>query len=372
MSSGSNDNGKSGVGEGVIQHKCPGCGAPLKYSPNAGTVICEYCGTKFEVSQLKTGDESKINFEWSRYKKSLSGEELEGTLTYECKQCGAVMEAPKNTIATFCPYCANNIVLKETSTGGLKPNLVIPFKFPKDKVHSYFKSFTRGKKLLPVNYFKGCMIGEVQGVYLPFWLFTTKVGGKYTFTSSSVEKSWSDSSYHYTKYIVYSHVREGTLDFAKVPMDASKKMKDELMDSIEPYDYSELVEFNNLYLDGFLAERFDSPPDSELYRAEYRISQSTEELFTGSATERKYDKVNAKSKNISFIDPKMEYALLPVYLFTCRYNDVDYHYAINGQTGKVAGVLPKSKRRGLLRCLVAFIIAFCLSAGSCVLPQLFW
>lgn len=225
MSSGNNEKSKSGVGEGVIQHKCPGCGAPLKYSPNAGSVICEYCGTKFEVSQLKTGDESKINFDWSRYKKSLSGEELEGTLTYECKQCGAVMEAPKNTIATFCPYCANNIVLKETSTGGLKPNLVIPFKFPKDKVHSYFKSFTRGKKLLPLNYFKSCMIGEVQGVYLPFWLFTTKVGGRYTFTSSSVEKSWSDSSYHYTKYIVYSHVREGTLDFAKARWMQAKRWK---------------------------------------------------------------------------------------------------------------------------------------------------
>lgn len=47
--------------------------------------------------------------------------------------------------------------------------------------------------------------------------------------------------------------RAGTVKFEKIPVDASSKMPDENMDSIEPFDYKELKAFSNAYLPGFLA-----------------------------------------------------------------------------------------------------------------------
>ena len=40
--------------------------------------------------------------------------------------------------------------------------------------------------------------------------------------------------------------------FEKVPVDASSKMPDNHMDSIEPYDYNALKAFSTAYLPGFL------------------------------------------------------------------------------------------------------------------------
>ena len=45
--------------------------------------------------------------------------------------------------------------------------------------------------------------------------------------------------------------------FDNVPVDASARIDDDLMDSIEPFNYREMKEFKAGYLTGFVAERFD-------------------------------------------------------------------------------------------------------------------
>lgn len=47
------------------------------------------------------------------------------------------------------------------------------------------------------------------------------------------------------------------MTFEKVPVDASSKMPDDHMDSIEPYDYKKLKPFSTAYLPGYLADKFD-------------------------------------------------------------------------------------------------------------------
>ena len=45
--------------------------------------------------------------------------------------------------------------------------------------------------------------------------------------------------------------------FENVPVDGSAKMADELMESIEPYDCSQAVDFQTAYLAGYLADKHD-------------------------------------------------------------------------------------------------------------------
>ena len=51
--------------------------------------------------------------------------------------------------------------------------------------------------------------------------------------------------------------RSGTMEFERVPVDGSKKMPDDYMDSIEPFDYAGLKPFSTAYLPGYLADKYD-------------------------------------------------------------------------------------------------------------------
>ena len=55
----------------------------------------------------------------------------------------------------------------------------------------------------------------------------------------------------------YNVRRAGTLEFERVPADASSKMPDDYMDSLEPFNYSEMKPFSTAYLPGFLADKYD-------------------------------------------------------------------------------------------------------------------
>lgn len=72
-------------------------------------------------------------------------------------------------------------------------------------------------------------------------------------------KSWSDRSYSYTQTDYFDIVREGNMSFNQIPTDASTKFPDDIMDSIEPYDYTDLTDFNSSYIAGFLSENIIRP-----------------------------------------------------------------------------------------------------------------
>ena len=33
----------------IAEQKCPACGAPLRFDPASGLLVCDYCGTKTEL-----------------------------------------------------------------------------------------------------------------------------------------------------------------------------------------------------------------------------------------------------------------------------------------------------------------------------------
>ena len=92
-------------------------------------------------------------------------------------------------------------------------------------------------------------------------------------------RHWSDSKYDYTETSHFNIYREGCLDFRNVPVDGSEKMPDDFMESIEPFDYSQMVDFETAYLAGYLADKYDVDQKSSIGRANNRIKQSTEEAF---------------------------------------------------------------------------------------------
>ena len=328
---------------GLQEYKCPCCGGAIAFDSTIQKMKCPYCDTEFEMDALKgydaeLQDEETDSMEWETAAGGEWGEgETDGLRTYVCKSCGGEIVGDANTAATSCPFCDNPIVMMGQFSGSLKPDLVIPYK--KAAKEGLMKHLT-GKRLLPKIFKDQNHIDEIKGVYVPFWLFDTDVDAKVRYKATKI-RTWSDSDYNYTQTSYYMVHRGGSVGFEYVPVDGSTKMADDLMESIEPFNCREAVDFQTAYLAGYLADKYDVTAEESIDRANERVKKSTEQAFA--ETVIGYDTVVAENTSVQFHGGKAKYALYPVWLLNTTWNGNKYTFAMNGQTGKFVGDLPVDK-----------------------------
>ena len=328
------------------QFKCPCCDGAIAFDSQSQNMKCPYCDTEFEIADLQTYNEvlssqPEDNMQWD----AAAGQEwqpgeTEGMRIYTCNTCGGEIIGDETVGATECPFCGNPVVMTGQFAGALKPDLVIPFKLDKKAAMEALKKHYSGKKLLPKVFKDENRIKEVKGLYVPFWLFDADADGFVRYKASRT-RVWSDSRYNYTETSFFQVVRAGTLGFENVPVDGSTKMDDTLMESIEPFDLSEAVDFQTAYLAGYLADKYDVDADTNIARANERIKRTTEDAFRD--TVHGYTTVTPVSTNISLQQSKAKYALCPVWILNSQWKGKKYTFAMNGQTGKLVGDLPMDK-----------------------------
>lgn len=338
----------------VTNYQCPSCTGPLRFDGNTGKLVCDYCGSQFEVAEIEKlyaakDRKARENFEianskpkneddWDvSYLSSDWGADAEKMKAYDCPSCGAQLICDENTSATSCPYCGNPSIVPGQFAGVLKPDFVIPFKKSKDDAVKALENYYRGKKFLPDAFTKNNKIQEIQGVYVPFWLFDGEVDVDMTFDAVDIS-SYRSGDYQITEKRFFELIREGTVPFEKIPVDASTKMPDTHMDAVEPFDYKELKPFSTAYLPGYLADRYDLKVEDCSPRADQRAEKTAVDVVTGSVS--RYESVTMTSKRLNLKRGKVSYALLPVYMLNTKWNGNDYLFAMNGQTGKFIGNLP--------------------------------
>ena len=147
-----------------------------------------------------------------------------------------------------------------------------------------------------------------------------------------------EGDYRVTETSHYDVHRAGSLSFQKVPVDGSQKMPDDLMDSIEPFDYQELKEFATVYLPGYMADKYDVDAEAASQRADVRCKNTTAAEIRSTAA--RYETLVPVSQHMRLHQGTVKYALLPVWLLTTKWKGDTYLFAMNGQTGKMVGNLP--------------------------------
>lgn len=325
------------------EYKCPCCGGAITFDSSLQKMKCPFCDTEFEMEALKSLDEALASeapseMDWNTDVGSeWAANETNGMHQYICHSCGGEIVADDTTAATACPFCGNPITMTGNLSGMLKPDLVIPFKLDKKAAKAKLTEHYKGKKLLPKVFTRQNHIDEIKGVYVPFWLFDGDAEAKLTYHATRLH-TWSDSNYNYTKTSHFNIYRSGNLSFANIPVDGSQKMPDDLMQSLEPFDMSEAVDFQSAYLSGYLADKYDVDAKSSISKANQRVKTSTEHVFR--QTVQGYATVNLQSSSVRLPDGKAKYALLPVWLLNTTWNGKKYTFAMNGQTGKFIGDLP--------------------------------
>lgn len=341
---------------GLHEYECPNCGGAMEFNVKLQKLSCPYCDSSFTENEFEELLKNKQNKAKDKAPEETGEKDANNDrlLVYICKSCGGQIIGNDDMGATSCPYCGNNVIVTEKFEGEFKPDLAIPFKIEKKAAKAALYKHFEKKLLLPKAFKTDALLDEIKGVYVPFWLFDTTVAGDATYDCRTV-RTWSDSKYDYSETKYYTARRSGEMDYEKVPADASSKMANDMMDSIEPFDYSELSPYKSAYLAGFYAEKYDEDAKTVFPRIEKRTGNTLVTKLRGDVTG--YTSVFEKTHEYRTISSNASYALLPVWLLTCRWDDKVYTFAMNGQTGKFVGNLPMDKKKyaGLFAGIMATV-----------------
>ena len=344
----------------ITEFKCPACTAPLHFSEETGRLECDYCGSSFSVEEMEARSAEKERQAAEAFEKAAAeaksdagkwdgpggqdswGEDGAHLKTYSCPSCGAELICDEATAATSCPYCGNNAIIPGQFRGALKPELVIPFQIGKDEAVKALKAHYKGKPFLPKSFSDKNHIQEIKGIYVPFWLFDGQAEADVSFaaTRSTVMVTGRE---RITTTRHFDVRRAGTVSFEKIPVDASKKMPDDYMDSLEPFRYDAMVPFSTAYLPGFFADIPDVSIEECSLRAELRATDTAVESMSRQVSG--YETCIPTRKDAQLRRGKVRCALLPVWLLSTQWEGQNFLFAMNGQTGKMVSDLPVSKKR---------------------------
>lgn len=307
----------------------------MGFDSNSGTLSCDSCGHQDNIEQLPAELITEIDAEEDVKEVFAEGEAKE----YSCNNCGAIVITDADTTATSCSFCGAGVVLGDRLSGNLKPAQVIPFTISKEQAKEAFKKWSKKGRLAPSDFKEANRIKEITGIYVPFWMYD--LGNKAIVDARATRvRTYSRGDYNYTETKHYDVYRNINIEFLKVPVDASEKMDDVLMDKLEPYDYSNLKTFKTPYLAGYLAEKYNYD-DKELFpRVKEKVKNHINTYI--SSTVKGYTSVNYRTKQVSTERSKSHYVLLPVWMVYYDYDKSEHTFAMNGQTGKIVGKPPLS------------------------------
>lgn len=317
----------------ALSYHCQNCGADLVFDADSQQMYCQHCGSKIVLESVVPIDPANAAIyhaeDWQE----------EEAVQFVCSSCGAAIITDKNTTATFCLFCGNSAVISERLSGLDRPNLVIPFSYGREVAEEKFLRWCKSGRMTPKDFVSKANIEKITGLYVPYWLFDCQVQMDMEATGTIVSK---ETDLIQTNQVTtqYKIIRKRQLFWEKIPHDGASQIDDQIMHVLEPFNYEESKGFDMKYLAGFFAEKYDITSETLQPIIQDQIEDYLKGVFNDSVAE--YSKVSIKSDRSEISKFTSIYALLPVWFLTYRYHGKTYTFAMNGQTGKVAGQPPIS------------------------------
>jgi len=350
------------------EFNCTGCGAVLQFKPGSHNLKCTYCGAENAIQQAPTEIE-EIDYE-KFINEQYAKEEKMSVSSVRCDACGASFTLDPNVTSDQCPYCASSIVLNSGSTSTiLKPKSLVPFNVNKKQAAEKFKQWIDSLWFAPNDLKKADLAyDKISGIYVPYWTYDTRAESTYTgqrgehyyeteyYTTQengeTVEKSRQVKKTHW--YFTAGRV---TNEFDDIPVIASNTLPKKYTENLEPWNFTQLVPFNEKYLGGFRSEAYQVELTDGLEQAKQKMAphiRATVNRDIGGDAQRIF------TLNSSYHDITFKHVLLPIWISSYRFNGKVYRFVINGQSGKVQGERPWSavKIALLVMAIIAVIVAF--------------
>jgi len=335
-------------------NKCPACGGNLIFSVEHQSMTCSFCGGVYSPEKLY------LLSAITPLDQEESDEDDDDKHEIICNSCGAGIVADNNTSATACAFCGSPSVITQRLTKKFRPQYLIPFRITKEEAIAKIDEFAKDGEYVPHEFFKSTKNKNITGIYVPFWLMDARC------EMHTMGTGYKESFKSKDRYLVKSDI---TIGLKNVPFDGAVNMKDDLMEAIEPYDCSDVREFNTSYLQGFYSQRYDLSVDGLSDRILARLQRYGKEAAAASL--KGYDSFECGACAVTPDLQEQKYVLFPVWLMTYEYKDSVYQIAVNAQTGKTDGDLPVDTVKRNLRLFWYYFVNVLIGILMAALPAAF-
>jgi hypothetical protein len=275
-----------------------------------------------------------------------------------------------------CAFCSSTFVLELPGDrlAGPEPEFVLPFVVPPEQAKEQIDRFLKRCYFIPTQARRALQAEQPRGVYIPCWHFallaestwsaqigehyyenqtyTVWVNGRPQTRTRRVQKTeWWDLSGKYHRY------------WSGYLVTASRALKQEDLEAVMPFNLEALKRYRPTFLAGWFAENCAVPREQALLAAApvfHNLQEEAIRQFLPGDTHR-HLKVQTE---LGSIEPDL--VLVPLYILTVRWGQDTYRLLVNGQTGKVAGRVPRDSRLialvvlAVVLLVAAFVIALLL------------
>ncbi len=340
-----------------IEFPCEQCGGIMRFLPTAQQVTCIYCGHEMHIPQ--SGEEiEELDLE-AYFQEAGSQEDMVEDTVVSCSACGAETSFSPTVQADKCPFCDSPIVAAPHADTHIRPRSLLPFAVPREQAVKLFGGWLRSLWFAPSALKRSAdqaTASRLAGMYVPYWTYDADTISHYT--GERGDDYWETQTYtttvngkrvtrtrqvRRTRWHRVSGVVFNTFDDILVL--ASEGLPTACAEKLEPWDLENLVPFDEKYLAGFRAERYQVDLKQGFEKACGKMDDAIRAAIRRDigGDHQRIHSVHTRRQHLTF-----KHLLLPVWVSAYRYGGKPYRFLVNGRTGEVQGERPWSVWKILL------------------------
>jgi hypothetical protein len=345
-----------------LSSTCPSCGAQTAYAPGTTSLRCASCGSELEIAASTATVREHSLDEWTARHGAVQLTDL-GAHVMRCNGCGAATETVD--LAGTCQFCGGALIADDQPEGLVAPEAVVPFQVDRRGAQQAFGTWVRSRRFAPGALKKVGSTEGLQGTYVPHWTYdahtetdyegqrgdyyyvtvTDRVsdgkGGTRTVTRQERRTRWSHASGHVSR------------SFDDVLVVGTQRLDRKKLDKMGPWTLGDARPFQQEYLTGYSALRYDVDPQqgSDQARQEMRgvIEDDCERDIGG-------DEQRVSDMDVTYSQAMFKLILMPLWIATYLYGGKTWQVMVNANTGEVVGERPWSIPKIVAAVVAALVV----------------
>ena len=248
-----------------------------------------------------------------------------------------------------CPFCATHLenAPRENAAAMICPESLLPFHLSQRQAMDAFDGWIKGLWFAPNDLKQMANLGQLSGVYMPFWTYDSMTYTHYTGQAGMITgrrnitpMSRGTGSPGRWCGRAGRMFRARWIIFLMMCWCARpKSLPRPYVDHLEPWDLAHLEGFQSAFLAGFKTERYVVSLADGFATAQQIMDVQIRRMCCQNIGG---DHQQLASVQTQHVGVTFKHILLPMWLAVYRYHDKTYRILVNARTGQVNGDRPYS------------------------------